>query len=113
MHRLEYRQKVIIMIAVMSAVFFAGLNQTIVSTTLPRIVTHLGGMEYFTWVFTIYMLTSMIPMVIVGKLSDIHGRRIFLLAGISIFIVGALLSGLAANIMQLIVFRGPIAMRQQ
>lgn len=106
MDKLEHREKLLIMVAVMSATFFAGLNQTIISTTLPRIVTQLGGMEYFTWVFTIYMVTSMIPMVIVGKLSDIHGRRPFLLTGICIFMLGALLSGLSTDILQLIAFRG-------
>ncbi|MFT5133376.1 MAG: MFS family permease, partial [Gammaproteobacteria bacterium] len=106
MHRLEHRQKIIIMVALMAGMLFSSLNQTIVGTALPRIISDLGGMEYFTWVFTIYMLASTVPVVIVGKLSDIYGRRPWILIGIGIFIVGSLLCGLAETIVQLIVFRG-------
>jgi EmrB/QacA subfamily drug resistance transporter len=100
------KKKITIMIAIMAAMLFAALNQTIVGTALPRIVSDLGGMEYFNWVFTIFMLTSSVTAILVGKLSDIYGRKPFILIGIGIFIVGSLLCGTAGSIIQLIVYRG-------
>lgn len=106
MEHLENRQKVLIMIAVMSAMFFAAVNMTIVGTALPKIVSQIGGMEYFDWVFTVYMLTSTITAMLVGKLSDIYGRKIFILIGIGIFMIGSFLSGTSNDIYQLILYRG-------
>lgn len=106
MEHLEQKQKVSIMIAVMAAMFFAAVNMTIVGTSLPKIIASIGGMEYFDWVFTIYMLTSTITAMLVGKLSDIYGRKIFILIGIGIFMVGAFLSGTSETIIQLILYRG-------
>lgn len=106
MEHLENRQKVLIMIAIMSAMFFAAVNMTIVGTALPKIVSQIGGMEYFDWVFTVYMLTSTITAMLVGKLSDIYGRKIFILIGIGIFMIGAFLCGTSEDIIQLIMYRG-------
>lgn len=106
MEHLENRQKVLIMIAIMSAMFFAAVNMTIVGTALPKIVSQIGGMEYFDWVFTVYMLTSTITAMLVGKLSDIYGRKIFILIGIGIFMIGAFLCGTSDDIIQLIMYRG-------
>lgn len=94
------------MVAIISAMFFAAINQTIVSTAMPRIIAILGGMDYYTWVITIYMLTSTISTVLVGKLSDIYGRKPFILAGIILFIIGAFLTGFSQDIFQLILYRG-------
>lgn len=79
MEHLHPKMKVTIMISILSAMLFVALNQTIIGTVLPRIVSDLGGIEYFNWVFTIFMLTSSITAVLVGKLSDNYGRRPFLL----------------------------------
>ncbi|WP_424766881.1 MDR family MFS transporter [Paenibacillus sp. sgz302251] len=106
MEQLTDRKKLTIMIALMSAMFFAAINQTIVSTAMPRIIAMLGGIEYYTWVITIYMLTSTIATVLVGKLSDIYGRKPFLLAGIVFFIIGAFLCGTSTTIFQMITYRG-------
>ncbi|WLR52882.1 MDR family MFS transporter [Bacillus tianshenii] len=106
MEHLEQRQKVIIMTAIMSAMLFAALNQTIVGTALPVIVADIGGMSYFSWVFTIYMLTTSLTALLVGKLSDTYGRKPFILIGIGIFTIGSLLCGTSVNIIQLILYRG-------
>lgn len=106
METLTNRQKLLIMLSVVAVLMFSALNMTIVGTSLPKIVSSIGGMDYFDWVFTIYMLTSSITAILVGKLSDIYGRKIFILAGIIIFSVGSLLSGFSTSIMQLIIFRG-------
>ena len=106
METLDKRQKMLIMIAIMAVLLFSALNMTIVGTALPKIVSAIGGMEYFEWVFTIYMLTSSITAILVGKLSDIYGRKIFILVGIVVFSLGSLLSGFSDTILQLILFRG-------
>lgn len=100
------KQKVTIMVAIMSSMLFAALNQTIVGTALPRIVSDLGGIQYFNWVFTVFMLASSITAVLVGKLSDIYGRKRFILTGLGLFIIGTFLCGTAQDMIQLIVWRG-------
>jgi EmrB/QacA subfamily drug resistance transporter len=106
LYHLSHKRKVTIMFAIIAAMFFSAINQTIVGTALPRIISKLGGMDYYTWVITIYMLTSTISTVLVGKLSDIYGRKPFILAGIIFFMIGAFLSGTSTDIFQLIVYRG-------
>ncbi|MFC4075723.1 MDR family MFS transporter [Salinithrix halophila] len=106
LEHLEMRQKVTIMIAVMTSMLFAALNQTIVGTSLPRIVSELGGMEYFNWVFTVFMLASSVTAVLVGKLSDIYGRKVFILTGLGLFMTGSFLCGTATEMIQLIAYRG-------
>ncbi|EXX84853.1 MFS transporter, partial [Paenibacillus darwinianus] len=106
MEHLDHRKKLTIMSAVIAAMLFAALNQTIISTALPRIVERLGGMEYYSWVFTVFMLTTSITTILVGKLSDIYGRKPFILIGIGVFVLGSLLCGLSGTIIQLIIYRG-------
>jgi EmrB/QacA subfamily drug resistance transporter len=106
MEHLELRKKITIMLAIMAAMLFAALNQTIVGTSLPRIIADIGGMDYFSWVFTIYMLASCTTAILVGKLSDIYGRKPFILIGLGIFMVATFLNGTANDIVSLIIFRG-------
>lgn len=106
MHHLDEKKKLTIMIAIIIALFFAMINQTIVGTAMPRIIAQLGGMEYYSWIITIYMLTASIATILVGKLSDIYGRKPFIMTGLAIFMLGSLLSGTSTTIMQLIIFRG-------
>lgn len=93
------------MIAIITAMFFAAINQTIIGVAMPRIIAKLGGMDYYSWAITIYLLTSTVSSVLVGKLSDIYGRKPFILTGIGLFSIGALLSGFSADIFQLIAYR--------
>lgn len=104
--QLTNKKKTTVMFALMATMFFAAINQTIISAALPKIIAQLGGMDYYSWVITGYMLTSTISTIIFGKLSDIYGRKIFLLAGTFVFLVGSFLTGLSANIFQMIIFRG-------
>jgi len=106
MEHLTQKQKVTIMIALMTSMFFAAINQTLVSTAMPRIIAMLGGMEYYSWVIMIYMLVSTVATILVGKLSDLYGRKPFLLFGIVMFMVGSFLTGLSTDIFQMIAFRG-------
>src|SRR2546427_6435684 len=70
----------------MVTLFLAALDQTIVATALPRVVSDLGGLSSYSWVFTSYMLASTVTVPIYGKLGDIHGRRPTILIAITIFL---------------------------
>ncbi len=95
-----------VLFAVLLGLFLSALDQNIVGTALPRIVTDLQGNGLYTWVVTAYLLTSTITVPLYGKLSDVYGRKILLFVGITIFLVGSLLSGLSQNMTELILFRG-------
>jgi EmrB/QacA subfamily drug resistance transporter len=92
--------------AVMIGIFLAALDQTVVGTALPRIITDLGGNDLYTWAFTAYLLTSTISGPLYGKLSDLFGRRPIFLFGIGVFMTGSLLAGLSQEMWQLIGARG-------
>ncbi len=103
--QISKNQKLLVMLGLMLAMFLAALDQTIVSTAMPRIVQELNGLEHLSWVFTVYMLASTVVIPIYGKLSDMYGRKKFIISGILIFLVGSVLSGLSQNMLQLIIFR--------
>jgi EmrB/QacA subfamily drug resistance transporter len=103
---LSPRAKLEILGAVLLALFLGALHQNIVGTALPRIVTDLGGNEYYTWVVTIYLLTSTITVPFYGKLSDLYGRKPTMIFGVTVFLIGSALSGLSQNMAMLILFRG-------
>ena len=95
-----------ILLAVMIGVFLAALDQTVVGTALPQIITDLQGNAVYTWAFTAYLLTATISGPIYGKLSDLYGRRPIFLAGIGIFLVGSVLAGISPSIEWFIASRG-------
>lgn len=103
---MDHRARFFVLGAVMMGLFLASLDQTVVGTALPRIVTDLHGNTLYTWVVTAYLLSSTITVPIYGKFSDVYGRKIMLLAGIVIFLAGSALSGLSQDMTQLILFRG-------
>ena len=103
---LSKRAKQGIVVAIMLALFLGALDQTIVGTALPQIITELNGANLYTWVVTIYLLASTVTVPIYGKLSDMYGRKPLLLIGVSLFLAGSALAGLSQNIEQLIIFRG-------
>ena len=108
-------QRRITLAALMIVFLLSALDQTIVSTAMPRIVAQLSGLNLYAWVTTAYLLSSTVMVPIWGKLSDIYGRKPVLVAGISVFILGSALCGLAgefgalpvlgAGMVQLVVFR--------
>lgn len=103
---LDQRSKVLILIGVLLGLFLSALDQTIVSTALPRIVADLKGIELIGWVSTSYLLASTAMVPIYGKLSDIYGRKYVLLFGIVVFLLGSLLCGIAGDMTQLVFYRG-------
>lgn len=91
--------------AILLGMFLGSLDQTVVGTALPRIVTDLHGNGLYTWVVTAYLLSSTVTVPIYGKLSDIYGRKRIYLFGIVLFLIGSWLSGLSQNMTELILFR--------
>ncbi len=99
------QQRLWITIAVLTGMLLAAMESTVVSTAMPTVIASLGGLARYSWVFSIYLLTSTVSMPIWGKLSDLYGRRSAYLLGISIFLIGSVLSGLSQSMNQLIIFR--------
>ena len=89
----------------MVTLLLAALDQTIVATALPRIVSDLGGITQYSWVFTAYMLTSTVTVPLYGKLGDVYGRKNLFLFAIVVFLLGSALCGAATDMTQLVVFR--------
>lgn len=91
--------------ALLLGLLLAALDQTIVSTALPTIVSDLGGLEHLSWVVTAYLLASTAATPLWGKLGDQYGRKRLFQAAIVIFLIGSALCGMAQNMPQLIAFR--------
>ncbi|MEO6164133.1 MAG: MDR family MFS transporter [Candidatus Binatia bacterium] len=92
-------------IGVMLVIFLFAIDATIVSTSMPTIVAKLGGLELYSWVFSIYMLASALTTPIFGKLADLFSKRRLMLIGIAIFLIGSTLCGLAQSMEAMIAFR--------
>jgi EmrB/QacA subfamily drug resistance transporter len=99
------RTKLAIMGAVLLTMFLASLDQTVVGTALPRIVTDLNGASLYAWVVTAYLLSSTVTVPIYGKFSDVFGRKVMLMIGVCLFLAGSWLSGAAQSMNQLVAFR--------
>jgi EmrB/QacA subfamily drug resistance transporter len=102
---LTHDQIMVVVVGLMAGMFLAALDQSIVGTALPRIVSDLGGLDKLSWVVTAYLLTSTAATPLWGKISDLYGRRIIFQAAIVLFLAGSALCGLAQNMPQLIGFR--------
>jgi EmrB/QacA subfamily drug resistance transporter len=105
MNGFSRRSLIIIVAGLLTGLLLGALDQTIVATAGPTIISDLGGLSVYAWVFSAYVLTQTVSMPIFGKLSDLYGRRRFLVLGTIIFMGGSALSGAAQNIDQLIIFR--------
>jgi EmrB/QacA subfamily drug resistance transporter len=103
---LPKKQLVITLIGLMLAIFMGSLDQTIVGTATPRIVSDLGGFSEYTWITTIYIITSAIAIPITGKLTDMFGRKYFYIGGLIIFTLASFFCGLSNSMNALIVWRG-------
>ncbi len=103
---LPHRVRLQILGAVLLGIFLSALDQTIVGTALPRIVTDLAGNDLYVWAFTAYLLAATVSGPIYGKLSDLFGRRPIFLFGVGVFLIGSLLCGLSQEMWQFLLFRG-------
>jgi len=100
------RTRMLVMAGSLLGIFTAAMDQTIVGTALPRVVADLEGLEHIAWVFTAFMVTSTTTVAVVGRLTDLFGRKPFFLLGIVILALGSALAGMSQSMIQLIVFRG-------
>lgn len=108
-------ERKITIIGVMIVFLLSALDQTIVATAMPVIISQLHGLELYAWVTTAYLLSSTVMVPIWGKLGDLYGRKPILVCGILLFLLGSWLSGLAGEfgtlpligggMVQLIIFR--------
>lgn len=101
----SHAEIMVVMSALMLTLFLAALDQTIVSTALPRIASDLNGLSKLSWVATAYLLTSAIVTPLYGKIGDLFGRKKIFQIAIVIFLIGSALCGLAQNMNQLVAFR--------
>lgn len=99
------RRRWAVTIGVMTGMFIAALEATVVGTAMPTVIATLGGLNHYSWVFTAYIVTSTVTVPVWGKLSDLYGRRLLYQVGIGIFLLGTLLSGMSGTMTQLIIFR--------
>src|SRR5579883_2135135 len=99
------RDTLLTMLGVLMVMLLASLDQTIVSTAMPRVIADLQGFDRYTWVSTAYLLTSTVVVPIYGKLSDLIGRKPIFLFGVVIFLIGSALSGASQSMNELIAFR--------
>jgi len=102
---LARRDVLLVFSGLMLGMFLAALDQTIVATAGPTIISDLGGLSLYAWVFSAYILTQTVMLPVFGKLSDLYGRKRFYILGLLIFMGGSILSGAAQNIDELIVSR--------
>ncbi|HXM56909.1 MAG TPA: MDR family MFS transporter [Candidatus Dormibacteraeota bacterium] len=102
---LHPRKKLTILGAILLTLFLASLDQTVVGTALPRIVTDLDGANLYAWVVSAYLLSSTITVPIYGKFSDVFGRKPMLIIGVCLFLLGSWLSGASQTMQELVAFR--------
>jgi EmrB/QacA subfamily drug resistance transporter len=102
---LSRRQVMLTFGGLLLAMLLASLDQTIVATALPTIVSDLGGLDHLSWVVTAYLLGATVSMPLWGRASDLYGRKTLFMAAIVVFLAGSALSGVAQSLGQLIAFR--------
>jgi EmrB/QacA subfamily drug resistance transporter len=98
-------QRTTVTLGVMLGLFLTALEATVVGTAMPTVIASLGGLHIYSWVFSAYILTSTVTVPLWGRLSDLYGRKRFILIGIAIFLIGSALSGTATSMAQLVLFR--------
>lgn len=101
---LSLRQKGMFL-AVLSAIFLAAMDQTVVATALPTIARDLHGLAHLPWVITAYLLSFTVTLPIYGKVGDLVGRKKVLLFAVTFFLLGSILSGLSWSLWSLVAFR--------
>ena len=95
----------IVLGAVASLLMLAALDQTIVTTALPAIVSDIGDLSQLSWIITAYLLTSTISAPIYGRLGDIFGRKIMMQIAVIIFLSSSILAALAQTMWWMLIAR--------
>ncbi|HWS73265.1 MAG TPA: MFS transporter, partial [Thermoanaerobaculia bacterium] len=102
---LPHQRRTVIFSGLLLVMLLAALDQTIVSTALPTIVSELGGLERISWVVTAYLLAQTVVTPLYGKFGDLYGRKRVLQAAVILFLIGSALCGASRSMLQLILFR--------
>nr|WP_203613488.1 MDR family MFS transporter [Streptomyces rochei] len=102
---MDKRRRNVVFVTIMLGMLLAALDQTIVGTALPTIVSDLGGGEHMSWVVTSYLLAETVATVLVGKFGDLFGRKVVFQVSAVVFITGSFLCGLATDMLLLIAWR--------
>ncbi|GHO44878.1 MDR family MFS transporter [Ktedonospora formicarum] len=97
--------RILVTIGLMLGMALTALDTTIVGTAMPSIVSKLGGVTLYAWVISVYLLTSTTTVPIYGKLADLYGRKLLLLIGTALFLIGSIACGMSQNMVQLILAR--------
>ena len=105
LHHLSGRAKAGILISVIAGMLLSALDQTIVSTAMPKILVDLKGFSELSWVVAAYLIAQAVAVPITSKLSDIYGRKVLFFFNVVIFLIGSVLCGLAINMPWLIASR--------
>jgi EmrB/QacA subfamily drug resistance transporter len=100
---LSRRRRSWVTVGLLLGIFLAAIEQTVVATAMPTLVASLGGLNIYSWVFSVYLLTSTVSVPLWGRLSDIYGRKPYYIASIGLFLLGSVLAGLAPS-MSFLVF---------
>ncbi|MGQ9825014.1 MAG: MDR family MFS transporter [Desulfotomaculales bacterium] len=95
MEKISGTKKRLLLTALVITMLTSAINQTVVATAMPHIVAELGGLDLYSWLATAFILASTVAVPLVGKFSDLWGRRPFFLAGIALFLLGSWASGMA------------------
>src|SRR5512139_2277156 len=99
------RRRVAITAGVMTGMFIAALEATVIGTAMPTVIASLGGLAHYSWVFSAYLLTSTASVPIWGRLSDLYGRRRMYLLAVAAFLLGSMACGTSTTMLQLIAAR--------
>jgi EmrB/QacA subfamily drug resistance transporter len=102
---LSHRATLLACSGLMLGVLVATMNATIVATALPAVVADLGGLDQYSWVFTGYVLASTVTIPVWGRLSDVHGRRPFVVAGLVLFMLGGVAGALSQSMAHVVLAR--------
>ncbi len=100
-----HRQIMTVFVGLMAGMFVAAIDQTVVATAMPRIVGSLNGLQHYTWVTTSYLVASTAVMPLIGRLSDLYGRKLLFQLCIAVFSASLLLCGAAQSLGQLVIAR--------
>lgn len=105
LHELSRGAKIGILVSIISGMFLAALDQTIVGTALPKILSDLKGFTEYSWVIAAYMIAQAVAAPVTSKLSDIYGRRTMFFFNVFVFLLGSALAGLSGSMAWLIASR--------
>src|ERR1700733_12239251 len=100
---LPFQQALLAMLGIGLVNMLVALDQTVVSTALPSIVSELHGFEYYAWIASAYLLASVVTVPVFGRLGDYFGRKRFVIAAVITFTAGSVLRGVANDMLFLVI----------